>query len=52
MYHLFKDDPWSNKVPYLSVSKKEVADRLVKDSQLTITKVVEVPRSKSTIILM
>ena len=52
MFHLFKNDPWGNKVPYLSVSDEQTATRLVKDSQLTITKVVEVPMSKSTIILM
>lgn len=52
MYHLFKEDPWGNRIPYLSVSKKVVADELLKDKQIGITKVVEVPRSKSTIILM
>lgn len=52
MYHLFKDDLWGNKVPYLTVSDGQTATQLVKDSQLAITKVVEVPRSKSTIILM
>lgn len=52
MYHLFKDDLWGNKVPYLSVSDKKTATHLMKDVELAITKVVEVPRSKSTIILM
>ena len=52
MYHIFKDDPWGNKVPYMSVSRKEVADMLVKSGKDFVTKVVEVPRSKSTIIMM
>jgi len=52
MYHLFKDDPWGNKVPYLSVSRKAEADMLLEDEDLAITRVVEVPSSKSTIILM
>ena len=52
MYHLFKNDPWGNKIPYLSVSDEKTAKRLMKDEELAITKVVEVPRSKSSIILM
>ena len=52
MYHLFKDDLWGNKVPYLTVSDERTATRLMKDEELAITKVVEVPRSKSSIILM
>lgn len=52
MYHLFKDDLWGNKVPYLTVSDERTATRLMKDDRIAITKVVEVPRSKSTIILM
>lgn len=52
MYHLFREDPWGNRIPYLSVSDEKTATRLAKDGSLAITKVVEVPRSKSTIILM
>ncbi len=52
MYHLYKDDLWGNKVPYLSVSDERTATRLMKDARLAITKVVEVPKSKSTIIMM
>lgn len=52
MYHLFKDDLWGNKVPYLTVSDERTATHLMKDVELAITKVVEVPRSKSSIILM
>ena len=52
MYHLFKDDAWGNKVPYLTVSREDVATRLMEDGKDYITRVVEVPRSKSTIIMM
>ena len=52
MYHLFKEDPWRNKVPYMTVSRKEVADKLLKDGKDFITDVVNVPRSKSTILMM
>lgn len=38
MYHLFKDDPWGNKIPFLTVVK-DVADRLVRERD-DITKVV------------
>ena len=51
MIHLFKDDMWGNKVPYMTVSR-EVADELVKDSHIAITKIVDVPRSTRTIICM
>ena len=51
MYHLFKNDPWGNKVPYL-VADRQTADRLVLDERIDITKVVEVPRSVQTIIKM
>lgn len=50
MYHLFKDDMWGNKVPYMAVSNKKVAEELMKDGY--VTKVLEVPRNKSTIIKM
>lgn len=36
----------------MSVSDERTATHLMKDAQLAITKVVEVPKSKSTIILM
>jgi len=52
MYHLFKDDPWGNKIPYMTVSNEDTATRLMKDDKSYITKVLEVPRSKSTIIKM
>ena len=50
MYHLLKEDAWGNKVPYVTVSDKETATRLMKDGYAR--KVIEVPRSKSTIIMM
>ena len=52
MYHLFKDDPWGNKVHVMTVSNEDTATRLTKDDKSYITKVLEVPRSKSTIIKM
>ena len=52
MYHLFKDDPWGNKTPYMTVSNEDTATQLMKDYKGSITQVLEVPRSKSTIIKM
>lgn len=52
MFHLFKDDPWGNKIPYMTVSDERTATRLMENCSTAVTKVVEVPRSKSTIILM
>jgi hypothetical protein len=52
MYHLFKKDIFGNDVPFMSVSDEAVATRLMKDYKGIVSKVVEVPRSKSTIILM
>lgn len=51
MYHLFKNDMWGNKVPYL-VTDKPTADRLVRDVEIDITKAVEVPRNVQTLIKM
>lgn len=50
MYHIYRDDPWGNKVPFFSAGK-DVADRLVRERD-DITLVVEVPNSVSTIIKM
>lgn len=52
MYHFFKDDPWGNKVPWLSVNSKDVADRLLRTNKDIITKVVCVPRNVKTLIKM
>ena len=52
MYHLFKDDLWGNKVPYMTVSDEQTASRIISNSSIRITKVLEVPRSKGTIIMM
>lgn len=52
MYHLFKEDPWGNKIPIMSVSHKDTATQLIKGYKGSITQVLEVPRSKSTIIKM
>lgn len=51
MYHLFKDDLWGNKVPYM-VADKPTADRLVTEEGSVITKAVEVPRNVQTLIMM
>lgn len=51
MYHLFKNDLWGNRVPYL-VADKPTADRLLEDSRNDITQVVEVPKNVSTLIKM
>lgn len=52
MYHIFKDDPWGNKIAVMSIGDKRSADAYVKRNKDIVTKVVNVPRSKSTIILM
>ncbi len=52
MYHLFKDDPWGNKVPYMTVNHKEVADRLLKAGKDFITLVVNVPRNVQSLMKM
>lgn len=49
-YHLFKYDPWGNKIPFF-VAGKEVADRLV-TTRDDIALAVEVPRGVKTIINM
>lgn len=52
MYHFFKDDLWGNKVPVMSIGDKHVADEYLERHRSLITRVVEVPRSKQSIILM
>jgi hypothetical protein len=52
MYHLFKDDPWGNKIPIMTVSSEDTATRLMKNGKDYVTQVLEVPRNKSTIIKM
>lgn len=52
MYHIFKNDMWGNKVPIMTVSRKDDADAFVERNRHIVTRVTEVPRSKSTIILM
>lgn len=51
MYCLFKDDAFGNKVPYM-VATKPFADQLVSDLKGSITRVVEVPKSKESLIMM
>lgn len=52
MYHFMKDDPWGNKVPMMSISRKEDADKFLERNRSVITRVVEVPIGKQSIILM
>lgn len=52
MYHFMKDDPWGNKIPMMSISRKEDSDEFLKRNQSLITRVVEVPRNKQSLILM
>lgn len=52
MYHFFKDDPWGNKIPVMSMSDKEAADEFLERNRSLITRVVEVPRNKQSLILM
>lgn len=52
MYHFFKDDPWGNKIPVIVIGDKHVADEFLKHNRSQITRVVEVPRNKQSLILM
>ena len=52
MYHFFKNDPWGNKIPVMSISGKDAADEFLKRNRSQITLVVEVPRNKQSLILM
>ena len=47
-----KHDPWGNKIPVMTVADKHDADAYLEKSGFAITKVVEVPRSRQTLILM
>ena len=51
MYHLYKDDPGGNKIPYI-VATRPFADVLVQDKDLRISRIVDVPRNASTLIKM
>ena len=52
MYHFMKDDPWGNKIPVMCISGKQAADEYLEQHRSLITRVVEVPRNKQSIILM
>lgn len=52
MYHFFKNDPWGNKVPVMSIGEKRVTDECLERHQNLITRIVEVPRRKQLILLM
>lgn len=52
MYHFFKDDPWGNKIPFLSVTTEDVANKVLRTSKDIITRVVRVPRNVKTLIKM
>lgn len=52
MYHMFKDDPWGNKIHFMSISSRKAADAFLRRNEHIITRIVEVPRSVSTLIKM
>lgn len=52
MYHFFKDDLYGNKVPVMSIEGKLAADKYLKSHRSLITRVVEVPRNKQSLIMM
>lgn len=52
MYCFFKDDPWGNKIPVMCIAGKHEADEFLKRNRSQITRVVEVPRNKQSLILM
>lgn len=52
MYHFMKDNPWGNKIPVMSIGDKRDADEYLKQHRALITRIVEVPRDKQSLILM
>ncbi|MBO4499113.1 MAG: hypothetical protein J5732_02535 [Bacteroidaceae bacterium] len=52
MYHLMKDDPWGNKIPVMSISSKHDVETYLERHRTLITRIVEVPRNKQSLILM
>lgn len=52
MYKFYKDDPWGNKVPLMDVVGKDAADNFLRENRHVITRVVDVPRGKDTLIMM
>jgi len=52
MYHMFKDDPWGNKIPIMSIAHKSVADDFLQKHKDIITKVVNVPSNVQSLIVV
>lgn len=52
MYHIFKDDPWGNKVPLMSIARESVATDFIKKHKDIITKVVNVPSNVQSLIVV
>lgn len=52
IYKFYKDDPWGNKVPLMDVVGKDAADNYLRENRHVITRVVDVPRGKDTLIMM
>ena len=52
MYHIYKDDPWGNKVPIMSIAHKSVADAYLRKHKDIITRVVNIPSNVQSLIVM
>lgn len=52
MYHFMKDDPRGNKIPMMSISDKRDTNEYLKQHRTLITRIVEVPRDKQSLIMM
>lgn len=50
MYPMFKDDPWGNKVPLMSIARESVADDFLQKHKDIVTRVVKVPRNVKSLI--
>ena len=50
MYHFYKDDPWGNKVPLMSIARESVATDFIKKHKNVVTQVVNVPRDVQSLI--
>lgn len=52
MYHVYKDDPWRNKVPLMSFTRESVANDFIKKHKSIVTRIVNVPRDIQSLIIM
>lgn len=49
---MYKDDPWGNKVPIMSIADGRAADDFLKNHKNIISRVVKVPRNVQSLIEM